>query len=201
MRNIGGILLICAFFLFPAIRISCHPHVFIENKFTFVFDETGLDGIRVTWIFDEMFSASVIMDYDDNGNNIFERNESKAVEEGAFSNLINYNYFMHINVNNRRKKIITSVKDFKAEISGSTLVYTFFVPLHVKAVSKDQVIKAGSYDKSYFCCVFNAEVDPFVAEKSERFECSLRVIEDKENVYWVTIIPKVAVLHLRLNDE
>ncbi|MBN2442456.1 MAG: DUF1007 family protein [Spirochaetales bacterium] len=189
-------------FLFFIINISAfsHPHVFIENAFTFVFNETGLDVIKIKWIFDEMFSASIILDYDLNQNNIFEKNEIKAVKEEAFSNLENYNYFLHINYDNS-DLTISSVSDFNAEILNNRIIYYFSVSLDYKAEIKEKIVTAGSYDETYFCHVFNSENDPITLENDSLFECSWEIIEDKKNIYWVTIIPKAVVLKFRKKNE
>jgi ABC-type uncharacterized transport system substrate-binding protein len=63
-------LLFAAFllFLFPQTSFP-HPHAFIDNKLTMVFDDEGFAGIRVEWVFDEFFSSMVASDYDKNHNN------------------------------------------------------------------------------------------------------------------------------------
>lgn len=199
MRVIIQKAVIILIFLFPNISAFSHPHVFIDNAFTFIFDDNSLAGIRVKWIFDEMFSASVIMDFDINRNNIFEENEIKAVEQGAFSNLKNYNYYLYITIDNIQSTI-PAIQDFTAEIENNRIVYYFFIPLNIKADIKERKLQAGSYDNSYFCYVYNSETEPVKVENSSPFECSWEIIEDKENVYWVTIIPKVVVLKFRNKD-
>ena len=52
-------------------RVFAHPHVFIHNSVTIVFDENGLAGFKVDWVFDEMFSNMIIHDYDQNKNKKF----------------------------------------------------------------------------------------------------------------------------------
>ena len=187
-------------FLFLNISAFSHPHVFIENAFTFIFDDNNLSGIRIKWIFDEMFSASIIMDFDSNRNNIFEENEIKEVEQGAFSNLANYNYYLYITIDNT-KFSISEIKDFKAEITDNRIVYYFFIPLNIKAEKNRKKIQTGCYDNTYFCYVFNSEIEPVKLENNSHFECSWEIIEDKKNVYWVTIIPKVVALKFRIRNE
>ena len=180
--------------------IFSHPHIFIENSFTFVFNQTELEGIRIKWIFDDIFSAQIILDFDINKNNIFDENEIKAVEQGAFSNLINYNYYLHITINNLELDI-KDVYNFNAKIIDNKMVYSFFSPLHIKATQTEQLIKAGCYDDTYFCHVFNSEDDPVKLENNSLFESSWEITSDEKNVYWVTIIPKVIVLKFRNKND
>jgi len=178
-----------------------HPHVFIENAFTFVFDDTGLAGIRIKWILDEMFSASIIMDYDWNNNKIFEEKEIKAVERGAFINLKNFNYFMHITANNSDLKI-SYVTGFKAEIFGDRVVYYFFIPLNIKVESIKKILGAGCYDNTYFCDIAYSKADPVKLENASLYECSWDIVDDKKNAYWAGfIIPKIILLQFRKKNE
>ena len=67
-----GILLL----MFPPLFYA-HPHVFIENRLTIVFDSKGLAGIEVKWVFDEFFSNMIVTDYDQNRNHKLENAEIK----------------------------------------------------------------------------------------------------------------------------
>ncbi|MCK5075854.1 MAG: DUF1007 family protein, partial [Calditrichia bacterium] len=191
-RNIKLIILFVLFFVISPVLIFAHPHIFIANAFTFVFNDIGLAGLRVKWVFDEMYSASLIMDFDSSRNNIFEENEIAVIEQQAFSNLENYGYFLHINFDNSNSDI-TSVVEFRAEIVDNRIVYYFFIPLNYNAESVKKTISAGCYDDTYFCYISNSEVNPVKLENNSIFECTWEIIEDKENVYWETIIPKVVV--------
>jgi ABC-type uncharacterized transport system substrate-binding protein len=184
----------------PAISLFSHPHVFIENSFAFIFDDNNLEGIRVKWVFDEMFSASVIMDFDIDRNNIFEGKEIKAVEEGAFSNLENYHYYLYVTIGNTQSTVST-IQDFTAEIKNNRIIYYFFVPLDIKSENKEKRVQVGCYDNTYFCHVYNSETDPVILENNSGLECSWEIVEDKDNVYWVTIIPEVVVLQFRMKNE
>jgi len=77
--------------VFATFLLSCfsqtsfsHPHAFIDNKLTMIFDNEGFAGIRVEWVFDEFFSSMITGDYDRNQNNILENSEIDAIEKEAF---------------------------------------------------------------------------------------------------------------------
>ena len=46
--------------------------MFIDSWVTVVFDEKGLEGFKIRWVFDEMFSSMMIMDFDTSQNGRFE---------------------------------------------------------------------------------------------------------------------------------
>jgi len=53
MRVMVCIIMLAAFLL-PAPWVNAHPHVFIVQRLEMVFDDKGLSGIRIRWLFDEL---------------------------------------------------------------------------------------------------------------------------------------------------
>ncbi|CCM78749.1 DUF1007 family protein [Rhizobium mesoamericanum] len=70
---------------FPAVA-SAHPHIFVDAKFEAVAAADGsLSELRNTWRFDEVFSSSVLLDFDKNNNSTLDPPELAAVAK--------YNYY------------------------------------------------------------------------------------------------------------
>ncbi len=161
------------------------------------YNDAGIIGFRLDWIFDDMFSSTISTDYDRNRNGAFESDEVDAVREGAFSNLRNYNYFILL-VSENREVEIEEVQDFKAEIIKSKVRYSFFVPFKIEADSRLREIKIGVFDDTYFCDVEYAEESPVVINAHVSIDSSYRLFKDAENAYWCgQIIPKVILLQFR----
>jgi len=131
------------------IYLTAHPHVFIENTLTFVFDEKGFKGIEQRWVFDEMFSSGIIFDYDTGANGCFEPNEIAVIRKEVFSNLKKYGYFSLITID-RKSFEIAYISEFTASIENGVLVYTFFIPCHVTASSMPKEIRISIFDESYY---------------------------------------------------
>jgi len=166
-----------------------HPHVFIHTAVDAVFDGKGLSGLRVRWVFDEMFSSMIRMDYDRNGNRRFDPDEVAAVEKGAFSNLKKFDYFVHIHINGKPFPV-RFVTDFSAGLKGDKMTYAFFVPCHVRSTSADKEIRISVYDPEFYSSIFLIQ-DPLGLENREPFEVSYDVKENPEEAYYYgQIVPK-----------
>jgi ABC-type uncharacterized transport system substrate-binding protein len=50
--------------LLAAGAASAHPHVFADAAVEVRFGARGLEGVRVAWTFDELFSSMVLQEYD-----------------------------------------------------------------------------------------------------------------------------------------
>ena len=57
---------------------SAHPHVWITDVTTFLFEEPQLVGLRHHWQFDEFFSSFVIEEHDADGDGAFDPAETRA---------------------------------------------------------------------------------------------------------------------------
>src|SRR5262245_14835223 len=75
-----------------------HPHVYIDNTTTFQFAGGKLVALKLRWVFDELFSATVIDQFDTDKDGRFDAKERAALEQGAFANLREYAYFTYLTV-------------------------------------------------------------------------------------------------------
>ncbi len=155
MRLIGSALLMVV--VIPCMA-AAHPHIYIENSVRIMFDGTGMTGINVRWVFDEMFSSTMIEEYDSNKDGTFARQEVEALRRGAFSNLKNYHYFTYITIGSKAFDV-RYVKDFRAVIQDHRIIYTFFIPCHVKADSRPKTITIAMYDETYYTDILLANYE------------------------------------------
>ncbi len=173
---------------------QAHPHVFIDNVATFVFDQRGVAAIRLRWTFDEIFSASIISQFDRNKDKSFDAEELKALKAGAFDNLQNFGYFSHIDVDD--KPVPTKrVTGFKAEIVKDQLVYEFTVPLDAAVDPRRQHLVVGIYDPEYFVDIDVAGKDAVRFEGNAGISCTAPVLENpRKPIYGGMVFP--VELHL-----
>ena len=131
----------------------CHPHMYIENLNTVVFNEKGLDGFRIKWIFDEMFTAAILNDYDKDKNSQFSPDEENLLYNKVFNNLKEVQYFCDIEIEGK-PFVVDVVKDFHAEVKDNKLIYNFFVPCPVSASSTQKKIIICIYDETCFVDIY-----------------------------------------------
>ncbi|AEG05603.1 DUF1007 family protein [Sinorhizobium meliloti WSM1022] len=91
--------------LAPALAFA-HPHIFAEARLEIVSDEKGGIGeLRNVWRFDELFSASVVLDFDKNANATLDPDELKEVGQTVLESLAEYNYYTSISDNGKSVKV------------------------------------------------------------------------------------------------
>jgi ABC-type uncharacterized transport system substrate-binding protein len=150
----GRFVLAAILLLLPALSFA-HPHMFLTSKAEFVWDGARLSGCFLEWTFDQFFSAD-LMSYDANGDGVFSAAETKAVYDGAFSNLKNYYYFTFIRQGSKRMNP-PGVGKFSVLRRGERVAYRFFIDL---SKTEPGEIALAVYDYTFFCDIRSAETEP-----------------------------------------
>jgi ABC-type uncharacterized transport system substrate-binding protein len=78
-------------------QAAAHPHVFVEANLEVVRDDAGLiTEVRHVWRFDEVFSSTVVLDFDENGDGVLDKGELDIVASETKQSLAEYNFFTEI---------------------------------------------------------------------------------------------------------
>jgi ABC-type uncharacterized transport system substrate-binding protein len=177
-----------------------HPHVFLETSLKIVFDQEGLAGVRVKWLFDEMFSSMILLDFDLNQDQQLEKNEIGLIRQNAFANLKNFGYFTSIKINGKPFKV-ESVSDFSAALKENQLIYEFLIPCHVKATKHYKEFRVSQYDREYYSAVFYSKERPFTFEGTSSFDIEHWAEKNPdESYYFGQIVPIELITKFKLKS-
>lgn len=189
-------LLLALFIIFVGIKTtSAHPHVFIDGHLSAKMSQDGLVGFQLKWIFDDMMSSGVILDYDIDGDGVFNKKERQTVKSEVFDYLKNYNYFTEIEIDGKPFKI-KHIQQFKPQILEGKLVYDFFIPCQVMVSSYKKVVKISVYDKEYFSHI-NMTEENIKISNMKTVGVNFTVYKNsKKSYYFGNLIPIEAKLEL-----
>ncbi|MEM9278115.1 MAG: DUF1007 family protein [Pseudomonadota bacterium] len=74
-----------------------HPHVFVEANIEVVRDKQGnFTELRQVWRFDELFSTTIVIDYDQNVNGELDPDELKEVTDIVKESIAEYDFYTAI---------------------------------------------------------------------------------------------------------
>jgi ABC-type uncharacterized transport system substrate-binding protein len=131
---------------------AAHPHVFAEAKMTLMLTQSGtVEKIRHHWVFDDLFSSTVIVEFDKDGNGQLDAEELKEVQNTIVDSIGEYNYFQTISSNGADVKMARP-PNLTASMDGTTLVIAFdsapekILPLHGKTAF-------GIYDPTFYTAI------------------------------------------------
>ncbi len=95
-------LLVAAGFACIPVAATAHPHIFAEARMEIVEGPNRtVQEVRNIWRFDEMFSASVVMDYDKNSDLKLDKDELAEIGGTVMESLAEYSYYTFITDNGK----------------------------------------------------------------------------------------------------
>jgi ABC-type uncharacterized transport system substrate-binding protein len=156
---------------------------------TVFFNKNGIEGIQITWLFDEMFSNMIIFDFDSNHDQRLNEKEIENIRKDAFSNLSNFHYFSYISINGKDFPF-SSVTDFIAFIHEDRIIYQFFIPCSIPVEQKEQLITVAAYDSSYYCDIAFTENNPLLLKNNSGFNIRYDIVKNEKNpIYSGQVFP------------
>lgn len=206
MQSFPKVIQSCFFRLFLAVLMAtlattayCHPHAFVVTSYTVVFDNQGVKGVRVSWVFDEMYSAMTAADFDLDGNGSLSKDESADLVSLGNESLPDFSYFTYIHIDGKPHEV-KSVRDFSISYENSILTYDFFIDIPVKASKKGRKLKISPHDKKFYLAMFFSEDQPFTLENSDQYNVTTNVGEDQDTLIYFDQIHPFA-LHLEFQKK
>ena len=184
--------------MFAVAPAAAHPHVFIENKVAFVFDAGKVTALRLTWAFDDVFSDSLLTQFDADGDGTFDALEGKAVGVGVLPNLKMFHYFTYVFVGGKQLDPIDPA-DFVASVDDKRIVtFQMMVPLPQPVDPRSAALAAEIYDSEYYVQVDLAPQDPVTIENADGAPCSATLRDDTKRAYFGgVVIPQEISLQCR----
>lgn len=88
--------------LLSAAPASAHPHVFVDSRMEIVGAADGtLRAVRNIWRFDELFSSSVLVDFDADGDGTLDPDEVAKVAETVRQSIREWDFYTFVTVAGR----------------------------------------------------------------------------------------------------
>ncbi|MDW6024465.1 DUF1007 family protein [Mesorhizobium sp. BAC0120] len=147
---------------------SVHPHVFAEARLDVMVnpDET-VKALRHVWRFDDVFSSTVLMEFDKNSDLKLDDSELEEVSKTVFDSLAEYNYFQLVTVDGKDVKMKPPAKLMANYENDQLLILFESEPAEPLKLSGK--IDFGIYDPTFYTAIDFTEddhmrVDPMPAD-------------------------------------
>ena len=142
---------------------SAHPHVFAEARMEVVIGDDGkVEALRHVWRFDELFSSTVLLEFDANSNLKLEPEEAVAVGDVVKDSLSDFNYYTAISHDGADIPVTVPERinvDFQ---KGQILM--FFTVAPSKDVPLSGKLSFGAYDPTMYAALDFLSDDDLVVE-------------------------------------
>lgn len=131
------------FAILPIILFS-HPHTFLDVYTDVKSKNNQIESVTFKWVFDDMTSQLLIMEFDQNMDGDIDKEEVKFIKTNYFDSLEQYNYYTNLKIMNKIQT--TKVKNFTSYIENMKIVYQF--EIEINRDKKDVAIEI--YDEERF---------------------------------------------------
>ncbi len=152
-----------------------HPHVFAEARVEIV---SGADGnlaeLRNVWRFDDIFSSSVLMDFDKNSDLKLDHSELNEIAETIRTSLADYGYFTSITANGAAVTV-AKPEVFHVDFKDNQLL-VFFVAKPEKTLPLEGRLAIGVYDPTMYTAIDFAKDEDMVTEGDGFKQCKRAVV-------------------------
>jgi len=173
---------------------AAHPHVFIDNTVTFLFVGDEIAGLRLLWTFDEVFSQTLLEDFDADRDGSFSAAEIATIKKTSLPSLKEFGYFTHLWVDGKPFKSFDAT-DLMVTRKGDTVSYDMQITLTQPLDPRHAKIEAAIYDDTYYVEVALHASAPVRFKGIPEGSCRYSVKEDDSRAYYYdTVYPDVIAL-------
>ncbi|WP_182084997.1 DUF1007 family protein [Aureimonas sp. ME7] len=152
---------VCALSAGGALPASAHPHVFSESRMEIVGTPDGmLSSVRNIWRFDELFSSSVVVDFDKNGNGTLDDDEIHAVSETVRQSIAEWEFYTFVTIGGKDIKL-TPPGEIRGLFEKGQLILFFEMKPAEPVDLKASDVTFSVYDESYFVAFDFADENSF----------------------------------------
>ncbi|MBC2772196.1 DUF1007 family protein [Rhizobium sp. AQ_MP] len=152
-----------------------HPHIFAEARVEIVAGDDGmLKELRNVWRFDDIFSSSVLMDFDKNTDLKLDHAELNEIANTIRDSLGDYGYFTFITKDGATSEIARP-DVFNVDFKDNQLL-VFFVAKPKTPVAVGGRMTFGVYDPTLYTAIDFARDEDMVVEGKAFAACSQKVV-------------------------
>lgn len=154
---------------------SAHPHIFAEARLEI---ETTSDNhvaeLRHVWRFDEVFSSSVVIDFDANKNLVLDPDELASVSKVVTDSLLEFDYYTTISENGADVGIVPP-DGISVDFQDGQLLMIFAVR-PAKPMPLKGRIDFGVYDPTMYAAIDFVNDSDMVVTGASAASCARQVI-------------------------
>ncbi|TNM62551.1 DUF1007 family protein [Aliirhizobium smilacinae] len=154
---------------------SAHPHIFVESRLEVIGGPDGnVQELRNVWRFDEVFSSSVLLDFDKNTDLKLDEHELAELGETMRTSLADYHYFTTLTMNGATVGVTKPDVIHVTFKDGQILV--FFVVKPDKPMPLKGRLTFGIYDPTMYTAIDFPTDKDLVAEGPAFAKCQHKVV-------------------------
>lgn len=140
--------------VFAPLAAQAHPHVFADARLELTIAPDGtVEKLAHIWRFDDVFSSTVLMEFDKNGDLQLDKNELIDLGHVINSSIAEFKYFQTVLADGKDVKM-TRPNDLAADFSDNHLLIVFTSkPEQPLKLEPGRKVSFGVYDPTFYTAI------------------------------------------------
>ena len=143
---------VAAFLLAGTASALAHPHVFAEASLEVAVDDEGMvTALRHVWRFDDLFSATVMLEFDANADLVLDNEELETVGAVIHESLAEFGYFQFVTAGGKDVEMHAPDR-IMANFQDNQLII-LFESRPTRPLKLDGTVDFGVYDPTFYTAI------------------------------------------------
>jgi ABC-type uncharacterized transport system substrate-binding protein len=153
-----------------------HPHVWVDYTVAVLLAGDAIDGVRLTWTFDDLFSGFVLQEFDTDRNQALSPDEVRRIEQKHFTEFQRAGYYTTVTVNGK-PVVVPPAQSFRATVAKGIVTYEFV--LSVRAPLATTTTLEVVVDDPVYYIAYNPTAITPAGQTIGAYALACRVVRDK----------------------
>jgi ABC-type uncharacterized transport system substrate-binding protein len=156
-----------------------HPHVFLTQTVSVVFEKGAIVALDHVWTFDEFFTAMAVADLDANKDGQFSREELAPLARTNVEALKDFNYYTYPKLAGVDLKLGTATQ-MHGSVEADKFSLHFRVPLAQPVLAEAKGFEFAVYDPTFFIAFELAERNGVTLAADAPKDCKAEAVEPEK---------------------
>lgn len=175
MPSLIRTILLLVVFVLPC-PLSAHPHAWISMKTAFVFNDKGqIVAMKEHWLFDKMYTAFALQDFDPNHNGKLDKDELMELARENLKGLKEFNYFTVVEMDGHKKLAFGELSAMDSYLEHDQIAIDFTLPFAEPFDANKQKLTYRIYDPTYYIDMGHYEKEPVHFEGPAPKNCNFEI--------------------------
>jgi ABC-type uncharacterized transport system substrate-binding protein len=158
---------------------AAHPHVFVDYSVTVLLAGDAVEGIRIAWTFDDLFSGFILQEFDTDRNQTLSPEEIRKIEQKHLTEFQRAGYYTTVSVNGK-PVVLPPARAFRASVGKGIVTYEFVLSVRAP-LATTTALEVLVDDPVYYIAYLPAAVSP-QAQTAGAYALECRIVKDRTGV-------------------
>jgi len=151
----------------------------VDYSVTVLLAGDAVEGIRIAWTFDDLFSGFILQEFDTDRNQTLSPEETRKIEQKHLTEFQRVGYYTTVNVNGK-PVVLPPARAFRASVAKGIVTYEFVLSVRAP-LATTTALEVLVDDPVYYIAYMPAAVTP-QTQTAGAYALECRIVKDRTGV-------------------